>query len=183
MSSFQFRALVALVCSVVGMASGAQAPVIAIAADAYRLWERWPYQRIGDRAYMRSTYDRAGGNDPATPSHFLYQLADDLQRHARCRGLGRAVFRAHQSLARQPLALHRRWHGSHRAGIQYGGSPAPDRRLAVHAASGVSASTDMDLDANQGLGFELGTDRVPEIAASGLCAHVLRHRLLHLSSL
>jgi len=75
MSSFQFRALVALVCSVVGMASGAQAPVIAIAADAYRLWERWPYQHIGDRAYMRSTYDRAGGNPDA--SHFLYQLADD----------------------------------------------------------------------------------------------------------
>ena len=46
--------------------------------DAYRLWERWPYQRIGARAYMRSTYDRAGGNERADASHFLYQTADDF---------------------------------------------------------------------------------------------------------
>jgi hypothetical protein len=37
-------------------------PVVPVGADAYRLWERWPYQRIGVRAYMRSTYDRQGGN-------------------------------------------------------------------------------------------------------------------------
>ena len=41
------------------------------------MWERWPYQRIGMRTYMRSTYDRAGGNEMADASHFLYQLADD----------------------------------------------------------------------------------------------------------
>src|SRR5438552_3966956 len=52
-------------------------PVIPIGLDAYRQWERWPYQRIGVRAYMRSTYDRAGNNERADASHFLYQLADD----------------------------------------------------------------------------------------------------------
>ena len=53
-------------------------PVIPVGLDAYRLWERWPYQRIGARAYMRSTYDRRGGNEGADASHFLYQLADDF---------------------------------------------------------------------------------------------------------
>src|SRR2546430_8753751 len=51
-------------------------PVIPIGLDAYLMWERWPYQRIGVRAYMRSTYDRAGGDAGADVRHFLYQLAD-----------------------------------------------------------------------------------------------------------
>ena len=33
---------------------------------------QWPVQRIGARAYMRSTYDRAGGNESADASHFLF---------------------------------------------------------------------------------------------------------------
>src|SRR5215467_8901634 len=53
-------------------------PPIPVGLDAYRLWERWPYQRIGARAYMRSTYDRKGGNEGADASHFLYQLGDDF---------------------------------------------------------------------------------------------------------
>src|SRR5512139_957819 len=52
-------------------------PVIPVGLDAYRQWNRWPYQRIGARAYMRSTYDRRGGNEGADASHFLYQLAED----------------------------------------------------------------------------------------------------------
>ena len=56
---------------------GAEPPVIPVGLDAYRQWDRWPYQRIGMRAYMRSTYDRRGGNESADASHFLYQLADD----------------------------------------------------------------------------------------------------------
>ena len=51
-------------------------PVIPIGLDAYRHWELWPYQRIGARAHMRSTYDRRGGNEGADASHFLYQLDD-----------------------------------------------------------------------------------------------------------
>src|ERR1035441_1034921 len=50
-------------------AANAQIPV---GLDAYRMWDRWPYQRIGVRAYMRSTYDRAGGNERADASHFLF---------------------------------------------------------------------------------------------------------------
>jgi hypothetical protein len=57
-------------------AKAAEPPVIPIGLDAYRQWDRWPYQRIGARAYMRSTYDRRGGNEGADASHFLYQLAD-----------------------------------------------------------------------------------------------------------
>ena len=50
---------------------------IPVGSDAYTLWDHWPYQRIGVRAYMRSTYDRTGGNEWADASHFLYQSADD----------------------------------------------------------------------------------------------------------
>ena len=48
--------------ALLSMVSAAEPPVIPIGLDAYRHWERWPYQRIGARAYMRSTYDRRGGN-------------------------------------------------------------------------------------------------------------------------
>ncbi|MBZ5623396.1 MAG: hypothetical protein LAQ69_32430 [Acidobacteriia bacterium] len=58
--------------------AAAQPPAIPVGADALRLWERWPYQRIGARAYMRSTYDRCGGNERTDASHLLYQEADDF---------------------------------------------------------------------------------------------------------
>ena len=64
--------------AVLSMASAAEPPAIPVGLDAYRHWERWPYQRIGARAYMRSTYDRRGGNEGADASHFLHQLADDF---------------------------------------------------------------------------------------------------------
>ncbi|MBA3518495.1 MAG: DUF2961 domain-containing protein [Rhizobiales bacterium] len=47
-------------------------PVVPVGLDAYRQWARWPYQRIGVRGYMRSTYDRDGLNRTADASHFLY---------------------------------------------------------------------------------------------------------------
>jgi hypothetical protein len=53
-------------------------PVIPVGLDAYRQWDKWPLQRIGLRAYMRSTYDRSGRNEGADASHFLYQKADDF---------------------------------------------------------------------------------------------------------
>ncbi len=46
--------------------------------DAYRQWDLWPYQRLGCRAYMRSTYDRRGNNEHADASHFLYQVQPDF---------------------------------------------------------------------------------------------------------
>jgi hypothetical protein len=76
-------------------------PVIPIGLDAYRQWERWPYQRIGARAYMRSTYDRAGGNEGADASHFLYQEADDFNVTLDVQGPGILYF-----------ARYNHWHGS-----------------------------------------------------------------------
>jgi hypothetical protein len=53
-------------------------PTIPVGLDVYRQWDRWPCQRIGARTYMRSTYDRRGGNEGADASHFLYQEREDF---------------------------------------------------------------------------------------------------------
>lgn len=76
-------------------------PVIPIGLDAYRQWDRWPYQRIGARAYMRSTYDRSGGNEGADASHFLFQLADDFNVTLDLEGPGVLTF-----------VRFNHWHGS-----------------------------------------------------------------------
>ena len=67
-------------------------PIIPVGLDAYRQWERWPYQRIGARAYMRSTYDRAGGNEGADASHFLFQTAADYNVSLDVEGPGMLYF-------------------------------------------------------------------------------------------
>jgi hypothetical protein len=46
-----------------------------VGLDAYRHWDRLPYLRIGARSYMRSTYDRAGGNEAADASHYVREIA------------------------------------------------------------------------------------------------------------
>src|SRR5437879_3461094 len=74
------------------IAPSAQPPMIPVGWDAYRMWDRWAYQRIGVRAYMRSTYDRAGGNEAADASHFLYQLADDFSVPLHVQGPGILYF-------------------------------------------------------------------------------------------
>ena len=76
-------------------------PVVPVGLDAYRMWDHWPYQRIGVRAYMRSTYDRAGGNERADASHYLYQLADDRNVSLDVEGPGILYF-----------ARYNHWHGS-----------------------------------------------------------------------
>jgi hypothetical protein len=78
-----------------------QPPVIPVGLDAYRMWDRWPYQRVGARAYMRSTYDRRGGNEGADASHFLYQLRDDFNVTLDLEGQGVLYF-----------ARYNHWHGS-----------------------------------------------------------------------
>jgi hypothetical protein len=82
-------------------AVAAAQPPIPVGLDAYRQWDRWPYQRIGVRAYMRSTYDRAGGNERADASHYLYQLADDRNVSLDVEGPGILYF-----------ARYNHWHGS-----------------------------------------------------------------------
>src|SRR5216683_2187244 len=64
----------ALALTISGGLKAEEPPVIPVGLDAYRQWECWPYQRIGARAYMRSTYDRTGGNGGADASHFLYEV-------------------------------------------------------------------------------------------------------------
>jgi hypothetical protein len=71
----------------------AEPPVIPIGLDAYRQWDQWPVQRIGARAYMRSTYDRRGGNEAADASHFLYQEADDFNVTLEVSGPGVLYFK------------------------------------------------------------------------------------------
>src|SRR5690349_13418367 len=79
----------------------AEPPIIPVGLDAYRQWDRWPVQRIGVRAYMRSTYDRGGGNEGADASHFLYQTAHDFNVTLDVAGPGILYF-----------ARYNHWHGS-----------------------------------------------------------------------
>src|ERR1051325_11557432 len=81
--------------------SAVEPPTVPIGLDAYRRWDLWPQQRIGVRAYMRSTYDRRGGNEGADASHFLYQLADDFNVTLDVEGRGILYF-----------ARYNHWHGS-----------------------------------------------------------------------
>ena len=102
--------LILLTTSVCSVSAGAsretiskpnEPPTIPVGLDAYRQWDRWPYQRIGVRAYMRSTYDRRGGNEGADASHFLYQLRDDFNVSLDVAGPGVLYF-----------ARYNHWHGS-----------------------------------------------------------------------
>jgi hypothetical protein len=82
-------------------AFAAEPPVIPTGLDSYRMWDKWPQQRIGLRAYMRSTYDRRGGNEHADASHFLYQLAPDYNVTLDLLGSGILYF-----------VRYNHWHGS-----------------------------------------------------------------------
>lgn len=78
-----------------------QPPVIPVGLDAFRMWDRWAYLRIGQRTYMTSTYDRRGANEAADASHFLYQLADDRNVSLDIMGKGVLAFKRTNH-----------WHGS-----------------------------------------------------------------------
>jgi len=85
----------------VGGTGAEEPPEIPVGADAYLRWDQWPRQRIGVRAYMRSTYDRRGGNEGADASHFLYQERDDFNVSLDVEGRGVLYF-----------ARYNHWHGS-----------------------------------------------------------------------
>jgi hypothetical protein len=72
-----------------------------VGLDAYRQWALWPYQRIGVRAYMRSTYDRDGLNRTADASHFIYGERPDFNVTLDVLGKGVLYF-----------VRTNRWHGS-----------------------------------------------------------------------
>ena len=69
---FLFSFLLSITASKVSAQGESATPKIPIGLDAYRMWDQWPAQRIGVRAYMRSTYDRTGANEGADASHFLF---------------------------------------------------------------------------------------------------------------
>lgn len=52
-------------------------PEIPFGYDAFLEWEKWPSLRIGVRAYMKSTFDRTGGNYFADAAHYIRQSDDD----------------------------------------------------------------------------------------------------------
>jgi hypothetical protein len=97
------RAVLAIVlgiaCNETPIASGDE-PTIPIGFDAIREWDRWPYLRIGTRTYMRSTFDRSGGNEGSDASHFI-RLEPDRAIALDVRGPGVAYFERTN-----------RWHGS-----------------------------------------------------------------------
>jgi len=99
-----------VVIGVVGVCYGADAaalrqssepPIIPVGLDAYRMWDKLCYHRIGVRAYMRSTYDREGNNRTADASHFLYQESDDFNVSLDVKGPGVLYFKRTNH-----------WHGS-----------------------------------------------------------------------
>lgn len=67
-------------------------PTLAVGLDAYRQWDRLPLVRLGARTYMRSTYDRAGGNEGADASHFLRQERADFNVALDVEGTGFVYF-------------------------------------------------------------------------------------------
>lgn len=54
-------------------AGRAEVPILPVGYAAFRELQRLPVVRIGQRAYMASTFDRSGGNEGADASHFLRQ--------------------------------------------------------------------------------------------------------------
>jgi hypothetical protein len=73
----KFGLLLNVVLLLIGLPSFAQTkiPAIPVGLDAYRNWHLLPMQRPGVRAYMRSTYDRRGGQDDT--GHFLFMNEED----------------------------------------------------------------------------------------------------------
>ncbi|HEX4336396.1 MAG TPA: DUF2961 domain-containing protein [Polyangiaceae bacterium] len=76
-------------------------PVVSIGPDAYRDWEKLPEIKLGARTYMRSTFDRAGGNEGADASHFLRMDTPDRAVAMDVTGAGYLYF-----------ARANHWHGS-----------------------------------------------------------------------
>ena len=105
MNTKSLLSLLLLVCLISSLTTALEQsnepPVIPVGLDAYRMWDRLPYHRIGVRAYMRSTYDREGNNRTADASHYLYQESDTFNVSLDVEGPGVLYFRRTNH-----------WHGS-----------------------------------------------------------------------
>jgi len=67
-------------------------PVIPFGLDSYRMWDKWPQQRLGVRSFMRSTYDRRGHNEGADASHFLFANEETYNVTLDVKGKGALYF-------------------------------------------------------------------------------------------
>ncbi len=65
-------------------------PPIPVGYDAYLKWDQLPQQRIGVRAYMRSTYDR--GSHGTDASHFLFMNREEENVTMDVKGKGALYF-------------------------------------------------------------------------------------------
>jgi hypothetical protein len=177
---YQFALCLLAVGNLVAQTKRPIPPVIPVGLDAYRQWERWPYQRIGARAYMRSTYDRSGGNEGADASHFLYQLADDFNVSLDVEGPGVLYF-----------ARYNHWHGSPWHYVVDGVDHIIEESSTVdplHPAENsafiptkpVSKSAGLDVVAHTGRRPHVGPDPVPAFFPDGILPDTLRNGLLHL---
>ena len=84
-----------------GPAEAQQPPVIPVGLDAYRMWDHWADQKIGERAYMQSTFDRTGGNIGSDAGNYLFQVEDDVSVPLDVEGPGVLCF-----------SRFNHWHGS-----------------------------------------------------------------------
>jgi D-arabinan exo alpha-(1,3)/(1,5)-arabinofuranosidase (non-reducing end) len=89
------------ICAAGELRDTSEPPMIPIGYDAFLQWERWPMLRLGVRAYMRSTFDRTGGNHFADAAHYIRQLDD---RHS--------VALDEQGPGILWFVRHNHWHGS-----------------------------------------------------------------------
>lgn len=72
--------------------SASDPPPLAIGLSAFLSWDRLYRPRIGTRTNMRSTYDRAGGNESGDASHFIRQTAPDFNTALDVAGPGVLLF-------------------------------------------------------------------------------------------
>ena len=103
-SAVAFLLLLFLCSRANGAAASADAvepPEIPMGYDAFLRWEQWPALRIGVRAYMRSTFDRTGGNHFADAAHYIRQVDDQHSVALDEAGPGILWF-----------VRHNHWHGS-----------------------------------------------------------------------
>src|ERR1044072_2218695 len=82
-------------------ADAVEPPVIPFGYDAFLQWDQWPALRLGVRAYMKSTFDRTGGNHFADAAHYLRQLDD--QHNVALDETGQGILW---------FVRHNHWHGS-----------------------------------------------------------------------
>ena len=99
--SILHAAVAAIAFTGLAVTANSQTAPIPVGLDAYTHWEDWPNLRIGQVTYMRSTYDRSGGNEGADASHFLYQESGSRSVTLDLEGPGVLNF-----------ARYNHWHGS-----------------------------------------------------------------------